>query len=798
MYAEGEEEGGFPLKYIIVIAVVVIALVVFFALSPKTPEEVRPRPNVSVAPNASVVPSASPLPFASFGFEHTYTNPSSYVGEPVSVMQSIESDENGYVDDFFVQNDGETDVAVDVMDAIPSALGNASDTSVSEKGFSSSKLLSTKPFVRSSRASLKPKANASRTTSINRRVANASRGPAALHVVTPPLTEESQEQLAPLVAKAADQNLTPAAATAVSRAVSDSLSGRGSFSQRLNRTRELLDRLVNPPKEIQPQSYFRPQDFLGLLPDEINLDASEAVDQVSYYLPLTYSTPYGVPLFRIDGELSPYASVDFVSSGFNYYATLYVDLSTAPKENDAFTFDSIDGELVVSLASSGFTEKTIPITVSINHAAAADYEPENYSLVEEEQNVTEEPPSEEPSPPLPEACEEAREAPSCSTGSAGAMGDSITKDGRYIARLRSLCPGMTFENHGVVSDSTGRMLSRFNSDIISHGYDEVIIMGGVNNACSSVERIEQDLAAMYSRAKTAGMRVIALAITPWKGSSGWTEECQRHTEEVNQWILSKPENVDVAVDVYSALEDAGNPDAIRPEFDTAGHLHPNAAGQKAIADAVYAAAYRGGATLPPCEAKASEEDGGWAWPAEGYISGVWHADIGGHTGIDVSNSRGTPVVAAHAGTVIRANNEPAPVECVQWYVDCGKHGEFNSSTACGNRPKPTECGTCGKQVQFRDSEGRIHLYCHLDEVLVRVGDQVQPCQKIGLMGATGNARYAIHLHYGVFEGSCCKRATCLDPAKFLSADDPSAVKFKQQTAQFPGRHCDVIYDPPAH
>ncbi|MEW5956038.1 MAG: hypothetical protein AB1626_05910, partial [Candidatus Micrarchaeota archaeon] len=102
MYAE-DEEGGFPLKYIIVIGVVAVALVAFFALTPKAPIE-QPRPNVSVAPNASVVPSVTPLPFPSFGFEHTYTNPSSYVGEPVEVKQSIESSEDGYRDEFSVQN----------------------------------------------------------------------------------------------------------------------------------------------------------------------------------------------------------------------------------------------------------------------------------------------------------------------------------------------------------------------------------------------------------------------------------------------------------------------------------------------------------------------------------------------------------------------------------------------------------------------------------------------------------------------------------------------------------------------
>ena len=795
MYAEDEGESGFSLKYVVIIAVALFVLVAFFALTSKTPEEkVRATPNVSVAPNASVAPSASPLPFPSFGFKHSYTSSANYVGEPVEVTHLIESSERGYRDDFEIANKGENDVVLDVIDAVPSALGNASSTTFSEKGFSSSHLLSAKPFIRSSRASLKPGANASKTTFVNARVANASGGPTVLHVVMPPLTSENQQQLAPLVGRAADANLSPAKASVISRAVSDSLSGKGSFAEKLNRTRELLDKLVNPPQEIQPRPFFSPDAFLSLLPDEIRLDASEVVDRVSYYLPLTYSTPYGVPLFRIEGELSPYASVEFVSSGFNYYASLYVDLSTAPKENNSFAFDSIEGNLVVSLASAGFAEKTIPVIISINHLTAEEYNPGNYS-VEEEDNLVEAP---LPSPsPVVTAATFSREP--CSTGRVGAMGDSITQDGRFLERLHLLCPGMTFYNHGVVGDSTARMLARFNSDIIANDYDEAIIMGGVNNVCGSVERVERDLSEMYLRAKNAGMRVIALTITPWKGYSSWTEECQQHTEEVNNWILSMPENVDVAVDVYSALEDPSNQGALRPEYSAPDKLHPNAAGQRVIADAVYAAAYRGSATLPPVrEQESSQAASEWAWPAEGIISGTWHADAGGHTGVDISNSRGTPVVAARAMTITRTVNTPDAQECVQWYVDCGKHGEFASSEACGNRPKPRECSTCGKQVQGRDDEGLIHLYCHLEEVLVRVGDRVQPCQKIGLMGTSGNARYAVHLHYGVFREHCCRRENCVNPAEFLLPHNPSALQFGQHTGELGGRHCNIIYDPPPH
>ncbi|MFH1246774.1 MAG: GDSL-type esterase/lipase family protein [Candidatus Micrarchaeota archaeon] len=168
---------------------------------------------------------------------------------------------------------------------------------------------------------------------------------------------------------------------------------------------------------------------------------------------------------------------------------------------------------------------------------------------------------------------------------AGAIGDSITSGGGYIAQLNARCAANLFDNHGIGGQGTGAMVSRFDADIISHNYRDVIILAGVNDIASSrsVNTIKNNLAEMYNRAKNAGMHVIAVTITPWQDHSSWTPKFQAKTEEVNRWILSKPENVDVTVDAYSVL----NAFSTKP-------LHPNNAGQKAIGDAIYNAAYSNG------------------------------------------------------------------------------------------------------------------------------------------------------------------------------------------------------------
>lgn len=89
-----------------------------------------------------------------------------------------------------------------------------------------------------------------------------------------------------------------------------------------------------------------------------------------------------------------------------------------------------------------------------------------------------------------------------------------------------------------------------------------------------------------------------------------------------------------------------------------------------------------------------------------------------HHGIDIFAPRGTPVVAATAGTVSRVQ-----------------------VTARG-----------GKVIWLRDARRAQNLYyAHLDSQLVSNGMRVQPGDTLGLVGNTGNARTTPpHLHFGIY------------------------------------------------
>jgi lysophospholipase L1-like esterase len=136
------------------------------------------------------------------------------------------------------------------------------------------------------------------------------------------------------------------------------------------------------------------------------------------------------------------------------------------------------------------------------------------------------------------------------------------------------------------------------------------VLAGVNNLNTtkaidvkkSTEKIKHDLQAIYDLAHRKGVQVVAVTLTPWKGyeqhgEKVWDKDKQRVTEAINQWILSKPRGVTKAVDVYSALEDPLQPDALRPSYWTPlsytkgviDALHPRNQGQvemgKRIAEA---------------------------------------------------------------------------------------------------------------------------------------------------------------------------------------------------------------------
>lgn len=113
-----------------------------------------------------------------------------------------------------------------------------------------------------------------------------------------------------------------------------------------------------------------------------------------------------------------------------------------------------------------------------------------------------------------------------------------------------------------------------------------------------------------------------------------------------------------------------------------------------------------------------------------------------HHGVDIFAPRGTPVLAAAAGTV--------------------------------NRVREARLG--GKVVWVRDPEANEnHYYAHMDEQLVEEGAWVEPGDTIGLVGNTGNARTTPpHLHFGIY----ARGTGPVDPMPYLDERRPALPSFR--------------------
>jgi lysophospholipase L1-like esterase len=64
-----------------------------------------------------------------------------------------------------------------------------------------------------------------------------------------------------------------------------------------------------------------------------------------------------------------------------------------------------------------------------------------------------------------------------------------------------------------------------------------------------------------------------------------TPEAIAKRNQINEWIRTSGV-ADAVVDFHAALRDPIDPDRLRPELDSGDHLHPNAAGYAAMAEAV--------------------------------------------------------------------------------------------------------------------------------------------------------------------------------------------------------------------
>jgi lysophospholipase L1-like esterase len=150
--------------------------------------------------------------------------------------------------------------------------------------------------------------------------------------------------------------------------------------------------------------------------------------------------------------------------------------------------------------------------------------------------------------------------------------------------------------------------ARFGRDVAGEsGVRDVILLEGINDigfsqshnpdnaphADVSALQIVDGYEQIIAKAHAAGLRMFGATLTPFRGARYWTPAGEVKREEVNRWITTSGA-FDGVIDFARAVADPGHPERLSPAYDSGDHLHPNAAGYRAMANAVSLAMLLGG------------------------------------------------------------------------------------------------------------------------------------------------------------------------------------------------------------
>jgi lysophospholipase L1-like esterase len=142
--------------------------------------------------------------------------------------------------------------------------------------------------------------------------------------------------------------------------------------------------------------------------------------------------------------------------------------------------------------------------------------------------------------------------------------------------------GLTAAGSAITQVPSGE--SRLNRDVLRQaGVDEVIVELGVNDEAVGVsaQAMEQALRRIAGQARAAGLRVIAATIPP---AAVVPAADRPNGAAVNDWLHTSG-TFDGVIE-FARAEDPKNTGGLDPAYDSGDHVHPNPAGDQAIANSI--------------------------------------------------------------------------------------------------------------------------------------------------------------------------------------------------------------------
>lgn len=171
------------------------------------------------------------------------------------------------------------------------------------------------------------------------------------------------------------------------------------------------------------------------------------------------------------------------------------------------------------------------------------------------------------------------------------------QDGSATARWAVVNAGIS--GNRVRRDLVGvSALARFDRDVLSRaGVKWIILFEGINDINFSAlprvpeeqrttaEQLIEALGQIVDRAHAHGIKALGATLMPMGGLWLHNAETEAMRQAVNLWIRSGG-RFDAIVDFDAVTRDPEHPERLLPAFDSGDHIHPNDAGNAAMANAI--------------------------------------------------------------------------------------------------------------------------------------------------------------------------------------------------------------------
>ena len=102
---------------------------------------------------------------------------------------------------------------------------------------------------------------------------------------------------------------------------------------------------------------------------------------------------------------------------------------------------------------------------------------------------------------------------------------------------------------------------------------------------TTADELIEALSQLVDRAHARGIKVLGATLMPMGGLWLHNAETERMRQTVNRWIRTGGK-FDAVVDFDAVTRDPQQPERLRPDFDSGDHIHPNDAGNAAMAGAI--------------------------------------------------------------------------------------------------------------------------------------------------------------------------------------------------------------------